>query len=212
MSRGAEKWWRCVLVAALACLVCADGARAQRAGTAAADEAEFGPVVQTYLGYLRAEQEVVDDRASRHEINPAYYRRNSNRIRALRQMAVRIARETQNDFLPELYAVARDEFGTLFDPQPEPATFRVGEVVNNTFRYLGMVRAAEPFYLFARLDIYEQSELMRKQESQPADASTDAAAVNAPAADGAAPANGNAPPRGTRPAATTRPRRVHHTP
>lgn len=208
MSRGAEKLWRCALLAVLACVMCAGAARAQRAGTAAADEAEFGPVVQTYLGYLLAEQEVVDDRASRREINPAYYRRNSNRIRALRQMAVRIARETQNDFLPELYALARDEFGTLFDPQPEPATFRVGEVVNNTFRYLGTVRAAEPFYLFARLDIYEQAELMQKQETQ-SDAAT-ATATDAPAADAAAPTNGNAPPRAARPTATTRPRRVHN--
>jgi hypothetical protein len=53
---------------------------------------EFGPVVRAYLGYLRAEQEVVDDSVSRHEVSPAYYRRNSNRIKALRQMAIRLAR------------------------------------------------------------------------------------------------------------------------
>src|SRR6185369_3709272 len=59
------------------------------AQTAREDE-QFGPVVRAYLGYLRNEQEVVDDRASRREINAVYYRRNSNRIRALRQMAMRI--------------------------------------------------------------------------------------------------------------------------
>src|ERR1041384_951005 len=75
---------------------------------------EFGPVVRAYLGYLRNEQEVADDRASRHEINPVYYRRNSNRIHALRAAAVRIARESQNDYLPELEAVAGDELGLLF--------------------------------------------------------------------------------------------------
>jgi hypothetical protein len=192
----AEKLWRCAVLAMLMCVASAGTAAAQRAGTAAADEAEFGPVVRTYLGYLRAEQEVVDDRASRHEINPTYYRRNSNRIRALRQMALRIARETQNDFLPELYAVTRDELGTIFDPPPQPSTFRHGEVVNNTFRYLGTVRAVEPFYLFARLDIYEQAELFKKQEAQPADT------ASAPDA----PTTANAP-RGKSP--TTRPRRVH---
>ena len=198
--------FRCLVLAALACLACALPVRAQRAATAAAEEAEFGPVVRTYLGYLRAEQEVVDDRASRHEVSPAYYRRNSNRIRALRQMALRIARETRNDVLPELYAVTRDELGTLFDPPPQPADFRVGEVVDNTFRYLGPVRAAESFYLFARLDVYEQADLVRRQEAQqqparPATA-TAASAPEAPATDTA--------PRGNRPAAaTTRPRRVH---
>jgi hypothetical protein len=185
----------------LVCVAFAGSASAQRGGTIAGDEAEFGPVVQTYLGYLRAEQEVVDDRASRHEVSQTYYRRNSNRIRALRQMALRIARETRNDFLPELYAVARDEFGTLFDPQPEPTAFRVGEIVNNTFRYLGTVRAVETFYLFARLDVYEQAELSRKGEAQPA--ADNATAASAPDAQTTANA-----PRG-KSTATTRPRRVN---
>jgi hypothetical protein len=182
------------------CIASAGTAAAQRAGTAAADDAEFGPVVRTYLGYLRAEQEVVDDRASRREINQVYYRRNSNRIRALRQMALRIARETQNDFLPELYAVTRDELGTLFDPQPQPEAFRAGEIINNAFRYLGTVRAVEPFYLFARLDIYEQAELSQQQESsRAADNNTTASAPDAPTTTNA--------PRGK--STTTRPRRVN---
>jgi hypothetical protein len=125
---------------------------------------EFGPVVRAYLGYLRNEQEVVDDRASRREISSNYYRRNSNRIKALRQMAVRLARETNNDYLPELEAVAVDEFGLLFE-RPRPASsFKVGEVVNNTFRFLGTVRSVEIFYLFARLDPYEQAELNEKNK------------------------------------------------
>src|ERR1044071_2181332 len=59
---------------------------------------EFGPVVRAYLGYLDAEQVVTDDRASRREVSAAYVRRNSNRIRALRVTALRIARETKNDY------------------------------------------------------------------------------------------------------------------
>ncbi len=47
---------------------------------------EFGPVVRAYLGYLRNEQEVVDDRVSRKEVSPAYYRHNSNRIKAYRHL------------------------------------------------------------------------------------------------------------------------------
>ena len=199
MSGGIEKFSRRVLLAALVCVVSAGVVRAQRMGTAAADEAEFGPVVRTYLGYLRAEQEVVDDRASRHEVSLPYYRRNSNRIRALRQMALRIARETKNDFVPELYAVTRDELGTLFDPQPQPETFRVGEVVDNTFRYLGTLRSVEPFYFFARLDVYEQAELLQKQEAQPA-AATTASVPNAPATTTEVPRGNN----------RTRPRRVNN--
>ena len=88
------------------------------------EDDQFGPVVRAYLGYLQNEQEVVDDRVSRREVSHAYYRRNSNRIRALRQMAVRIARESRNDYLPELEAVSRDEMGLLFERPPRPETLR----------------------------------------------------------------------------------------
>jgi hypothetical protein len=125
-------------------------------------QSEFGPVVTAYLGYLHNEQEVVDDRASRREINVVYYRRNSNRIRALRQMAIQIARETQNDYLPELEAVAGDELRLIFERPPRFQTLKVGEVIQTTFRYLGVVRSGDLFYVFARLDPYEQADLMEK--------------------------------------------------
>lgn len=127
------------------------------------EEQEFGPVVRAYLGYLRNEQEVVDDRVSRREISRAYYRRNSNRIRALREIAMRIARDSHNDYLPELEAVAADEFGTLFERPPGISNLVVGKVFNHTFRYVGSVRSVDLFYVFARLDPYEQAE-SRKNE------------------------------------------------
>jgi hypothetical protein len=130
------------------------------------DVSEFGPVVRAYLGYLKNEQEVVDDRASRHEIKRAYYVRNSNRIRALRQIAIRIARETNNDYLPELEAAALDELGNIFEHPPKPASLLVGEVYSSTYRFLGAVRSVETFYVFARLDPYEQAELMNKEKSK----------------------------------------------
>jgi hypothetical protein len=115
-----------------------------------------------YLGYLSNEQEVVDDRASRKEITAAYYRRNSNRIGALRQMAVRLVRQSGNDYVPELEAVTTDELGTIFERPPRPATLREHEVFANKFRFLGVVRTGEVFYLFARLDPYEQAELIQR--------------------------------------------------
>jgi hypothetical protein len=125
-------------------------------------DSEFGPVVSAYLGYLSNEQEVVDDRASRREITAVYYRRNSNRIHALRQMTVRLARQSANDYVPELEAVTPDEFGTIFERPPHLATLRAGEVVGSKFRFLGAVRTGETFYLFARLDPYEQADLMQR--------------------------------------------------
>jgi hypothetical protein len=151
-----------VLLLAFLCLETAANAKVQ-------DPAgEFGPVVRAYLGYLRNEQEVVDDRVSRREVNQAYYRRNSNRIRALREMAMRLARQTHNDYLPELEAVARDEFGLLFHRPPRAESLMDGEVLQNTFRFLGAVRSGEIFYIFARLDPYEQAELMERASQKPA--------------------------------------------
>jgi len=149
------------LLLALLCLA-PTGERALAQNRSADEDAGFGPVVSAYLGYLRNEQEVVDDRVSRREISRVYYRRNSNRIRALREMAIRIAHESKNDYLPELEAVAGDELSTLFEHPPHPINLRVGEVLNYTFRYLGVVRTGETFYLFARLDPYEQTELRQK--------------------------------------------------
>src|SRR2546425_8575649 len=102
-----------VLILALAGQTAAQGQQKE-------EDREFGPVVSAYLGYLRNEQEVVDDRVSRREISRVYYRRNSNRIRALREMAIRIAHESKNDYLPELEAVAGDELSTLFEHPPHP--------------------------------------------------------------------------------------------
>jgi hypothetical protein len=130
------------------------------------NDSDFGPVMTAYLGYLNNEQEVVDDRASRREITAAYYRRNSNRISALRQMAVTLVRHSGNDYVPELEAVTTDEFGTIFEAPPRPATLHPHEVFANKFRFLGAVRAGDTFYLFARLDPYEQAELLQRSSSE----------------------------------------------
>jgi hypothetical protein len=127
-------------------------------------DGEFGPVMQAYLGYLNNEQEVVDDRASRREITGSYYRRNVSRIRALREMAIRLVRQSGNDYVPELEAVTQDELRTLFEDPPRPTTFRANEIVGNKFKFLSSVHSGEVFYLFARLDPYEQAEFMERQK------------------------------------------------
>ena len=157
-----------ILSASLLVIALSSVAVAQRTLSARAATSEFGPVMQAYLGYLRNEQEVVDDRSSRREINGSYYRRNSNRIRALREMAIRLVTKSGNDYVPELEAVTTDEFGTLFENPPSPKTFRVNQIVTNNFRYLGAVNAGEVFYLFARLDPYEQAALIEAKNNQAA--------------------------------------------
>jgi hypothetical protein len=151
---------------ALAFALCAASsfafAQHQRRARASEDD-EFGPNVRAYLGYLRDEQEVVDDRASRQEIRRTYYLHNSSRIYALRQMALRIARESKNDYLPELEAISQDEFGQLFESPPKPEELQAGTTLEYKFKFLGVIAVRrERFYLFARLDPYEQAEERKK--------------------------------------------------
>lgn len=188
---------------ALALASCAVGAAAQRPRPSARADEEFGPIVRAYLGYLRNQQEVVDDRVSRREVDRAYYVRNSNRIRALRQVALRIARETENDYLPELEAVARDEFSLLFDEPPRAEDLSVGETLLYQFRFLGAVASGrDKFYVFARLDPFEQAELKKKAEGAGGQAPRQHSDAAPPVPNATA-----APQRGEEPAAT-RPRRA----
>jgi hypothetical protein len=148
---------------------------AQRVSKNHLSEEQFGPVMRAYLGYLRNEQEVVDDRISRREISAAYYRRNSERIRALRQMAIRLVNQSGNDYVPELEAVALDEFRTLFEQPPRPGSLRANQIVANKFRYLGSEQTGETFFLFARLDPYEQAALVEQQSKNNSAKTTDSA-------------------------------------
>jgi len=158
-----------LLTLAVMILSAGASAGAQRRQRADVEAEEFGPNVRAYLGYLRNEQEVVDDRASRREVDRRYYAHNSNRIYALRQMALRIARSSGNDYLPELEAVSAGEFEQLFEePLPKVTELREGVVLEYKFRYLGTVASrGERFYLFARLDPYEQAELRKEGGTKP---------------------------------------------
>ena len=192
----AEKFLlKAIVLGTLACAVCVV-ANAQGSRKHGVRASEFGPIVSAYLDYLRDQQKVVDDSVSRREVDRHYYTHNSNRISALRQMAIQLARASDNDYLPELEAVSQNEFDQLFDdPLPKPSSLKVGDLFEYKLRFLGAVVArGEKFYLFARLDPYEQAELRKKAESK---------------AQTSAPADGHAtPPRPAAGEAGARPRRV----
>lgn len=80
-------------------------------------------------------------------------------------MAIKLVRESGNDYVPELEAVTVDEFRTLFEKPPNPASFRTNEILANKLKFLGVAHTGEVFYLFARLDPYEQAELMQKRSA-----------------------------------------------
>ncbi|MDQ3745284.1 MAG: hypothetical protein M3444_12950 [Acidobacteriota bacterium] len=205
---------RLILLIFLVCAASPVVVAQQRARAPHAEDAEFGPNVRAYLGYLRDEQEVVDDRVSRREVDRHYYLHNSNRIYALRQMALRLARESRNDYLPELEAVSLPEFEQLFDaPWPEPSALKVGEVIEYKLKYLGaIVSRGERFFLFARLDPYEQAELRRKAGETKPQTDSRAATTTQPAQTPQPAATQTPQPATlqTPPAATQQPAPVQH--
>jgi hypothetical protein len=71
-------------------------------------------------------------------------------------------RQSGNDYVPELEAVTIDEFRTIFERPPQPASLRQNEIFGNKFRYLGSTHMGETFYVFARLDPYEQADLIQR--------------------------------------------------
>jgi hypothetical protein len=75
-------------------------------------------------------------------------------------------RSTGNDYIPELEAITRDEMRNLFEAPPAPRTLAVNHVINNTFRFLGVENVGEVFYVFERLDPYEQAEWMQKANGE----------------------------------------------
>ena len=184
-KRAMRRFMRTLGLLTLCLFILSAGVSAQTRRGARDEGEEFGPNVRAYLGYLRNEQEVVDDRVSRREIDRRYYVHNSNRIQALRQMALRIARTSGNDYLPELEAVSQEEFPQFFETPPNPSELQQDGVLEYKFRYLGTVMSrGEKFYLFARLDPYEQAELRRQGGAKP-QPNADAAAPPAAGADAA---------------------------
>jgi len=121
------------------------------------------PNIKAYLDYLKQELTVTDERISQREVNPAYIRHNYNRVSALRMFALKLANETVNDYIPEMEAIAAKEFHILFFDNPPPiAELKIGEIYNFSYRFLGSVKNAQTFYIFARLDPYEEDEVRRK--------------------------------------------------
>ena len=128
---------------------------------------KFGPNVQAYLDYLKAELTVTDLPASRREVDPEYVRHNFNRVSALRQFAMRLAGESEVDYVPEMEAVVEREFRLLFpDDQPAATDLKPGEIYSS-YRYLGTARNRETFYIFARLDPFEEEAQKSKAQDSP---------------------------------------------
>ena len=146
-----------------ACLI----APAQTAKPKKQTQKKIGPNVQAYLDYLETELTVTDARESQREVSPEYIRHNFNRVSALRQFAFKIAGESDVDFVPEMEAVVEREFHLLFpENAPKPTDLKVEEVYSG-FRFLGSVRNREVFYIFSRLDPFEEEALKPKAQNSP---------------------------------------------
>ncbi|HEX9927239.1 MAG TPA: hypothetical protein VGB02_01720 [Pyrinomonadaceae bacterium] len=141
---------------------------------------KFGPNVQAYLDYLETELTVTDARESQREVSPEYIRHNFNRVTALRQFAIKLASESEVDYVPEMEAIVEREFHLLFSENvPKPATLKAGEIYDS-YRFLGSVRNREVFYIFSRLDPFEEEALKPKSQNTPNAAAPQTEPINPP--------------------------------
>lgn len=130
---------------------------APRIEFAAVAPEKLRPNTRAYLDNLKRQLIVTDDPTSRVEVSPAFLRHNFNRISALRTFVTNYAATSESDFVPELSAVNEAELRTLFiENTPTPTDLTKGAVVNRIYRFLGTVKNAEIFYIFERLNPFEE--------------------------------------------------------
>lgn len=155
-----------ILVAFVLLAAFSFGAQAQSQKTKKQPPKKFGPNVQAYLDYLESELTVTDVRESQREVSAEYIRHNYNRVAALRLFAVKIAGESEVDYVPEMEAIVEREFTLLFqEDAPKPAALKAGDIYA-AYRYLGSVRSGrEVFYIFSRLDPFEEEEALKAKSN-----------------------------------------------
>jgi hypothetical protein len=112
----------------------------------------YGPEVKSFLDLMRHEEGELEFQIQRKEITRREYIRSKNRIAIHRQTILNMAKETGEDYVPELHVVAATELDQLIEDGAKALrAIKRGEVIKNKWRYLGSVTKGEVFYIFERV-------------------------------------------------------------
>jgi hypothetical protein len=112
----------------------------------------YGPEVTSFFDLMRHEEDELEFQIKRKEISRRDYLRAKNQITIHRQTVLDLARETGQDYVPELHVVAVDQLDQLIENGATKIKgLKPGDIVAEKWRYLGSVHRAETFYIFERL-------------------------------------------------------------
>jgi hypothetical protein len=115
-------------------------------------QGEFGPEVESFLEYCRAEEKELEFQLAHNEITRKEYTRSKNRIVVHRDTVIRITRANKVDEVPELHVVTSDEVNALIEdglrllPSLKPQA-----VIADRWRFVSKVTRGEVFYVFERI-------------------------------------------------------------
>jgi len=113
---------------------------------------EHGPEVKSFLDLMRHEEDELEFQIRHNEISRRDYIRSKNRIAIHRQTVLNLAKETGEDFVPELHVAAASEVDQLIENGTKALRgLKRGSVIKEKWRFLGNVTKGEVFYIFERL-------------------------------------------------------------
>jgi TonB family protein len=111
-----------------------------------------GPVVNAYLTGLAEELNELDFQLRHREISRSDYDRAYQRLTILRRFVERRAIESQQDRVPEFEVLTVDEFDMLgLGAKPEAETLRIGAVLDQRWKLIGIERGTPRFFVFEKL-------------------------------------------------------------
>jgi hypothetical protein len=117
-----------------------------------AGQDDYGPEVKAFLDFLRQEEAELEFQINHNEITRRDYARAKNRIAVHRQTVLDMARESGEDYVPEIHVVAPGEVSQLIeDGLAALRRVKRGDVIAEKWRYRGSVTRGELFYIFERL-------------------------------------------------------------
>lgn len=115
---------------------------------------EYGPEVKSFLDLMRHEDDELEFQIRHNEISRREYIRSKSRIAIHRETALKLAKESGTDYVPELHVAAASELDQLIeDGTTLIRGIKAGDVIKEKWRYLGNVRRGELFYIFERLTV-----------------------------------------------------------
>ena len=113
---------------------------------------EHGPEVSSFLDLMRHEEDELEFQIRHNEISKRDYTRSKNRIAIHRQTVLNLAKESGEDYVPELHVTAASEVDQLIENGTKALRgLKRGDVIKEKWRYLGSVTRGEVFYIFERL-------------------------------------------------------------